>query len=947
MNQESESLKLTGREVLELHSESKYYEVCSGELAIFLAPSETFKSRHYLFSLGPGDFVVPLSFPEDQQVLAVPLGKVELKASTEELAQKQEAYQFWIGQLARQLTTESQLDQCRTLAAKKRLKLKKGQRAKFDVTLGLLKIDKGELLFCGEKQCLLNAESTTVPLASGVWVEAVEETRVSVLDFGAWTSEPTFQSQFKAFQSLCVAVLRAEAEIELVDQIDRVAERIRVSDQAVTDALQDLADIFDRQERGIHSADAEYLVAALCVREMGFSLEKPKLNVAALNRRGRLCSLVHSAKIRTREVILTSQWWTEDCGPLIAFREEGGGPVALIRRSPAAGYSLFDPVNRSWGLLSEEVNKSINPKAIMLYQPLPDSVTTPRLLRKELLKPLIPEMARVGILTLLITALGAVAPVLTGFLVDNAIPNGDRDLLLEMFLGLLLATFSATCFTFIAGVVQVRSQTLAEHTVQSGLIDRLLRLRVSFFRTVSTGDLLQRATVISEIRRLLSGAVTRAMLSGAVSILNIIMLFFYSWKLALVPVVVILVDAVWTLSVALSLFPVNRDIVERRGELHGLMVQLIGGVSKLRVAVSEKQAFAHWGRLYAKLQSLMFQQRTLNDRLYLWNRIRPILASGALFLGASYLFVPDPLTNDIALSAGDFLAFSSGFGLLIAGASDLTNTFTDVMEVFNLGERTTTILEAPLESSGSACRIDDFSGKIDFASVSFRYSESSPLILDKLSFSVEPGQFVAFVGPSGSGKSTLIRLLLGFENVDAGAIYFDDKALSGLDLDSLRKQLGVVIQQGRLLAGSVFDNIASGRQITMEQAWAAAKTAGFEKDIKAMPMKMHTHVSEGGSNLSGGQQQRLLIARSLALKPELIIFDEATSALDNKTQKTISDNINAMKMTRVVVAHRLSTIREADCIYVLDKGKVVESGSFEELVEQGGLFAKLAKRQMA
>jgi ABC-type bacteriocin/lantibiotic exporter with double-glycine peptidase domain len=227
----------------------------------------------------------------------------------------------------------------------------------------------------------------------------------------------------------------------------------------------------------------------------------------------------------------------------------------------------------------------------------------------------------------------------------------------------------------------------------------------------------------------------------------------------------------------------------------------------------------------------------------------------------------------------------------------------------------------------------------------FRYRSDSALILDQVSIKAEPGEFIALVGPSGSGKSTLLRLLLGFDVPESGTVTYDGQDLAGLDVHAVRRQLGVVLQNSRLMSGSIFENISSSALITMDEAWEAARLSGLADDIAAMPMGMHTMVSEGGTNLSGGQRQRLLIARALALRPRILLFDEATSALDNRTQAIVSESLDRLKVTRVVVAHRLSTIRNADRIYVLQTGRLVQQGTFAELAEQPGLFNQLIKRQ--
>ncbi|MGL5805710.1 MAG: ATP-binding cassette domain-containing protein, partial [Xenococcaceae cyanobacterium] len=298
------------------------------------------------------------------------------------------------------------------------------------------------------------------------------------------------------------------------------------------------------------------------------------------------------------------------------------------------------------------------------------------------------------------------------------------------------------------------------------------------------------------------------------------------------------------------------------------------------------------------------------------------------------------------ISTGVFLAFNSAFGSFIGGATTLSTTIVDILEIIPLWQRAEPIIKAEPEVTTSKTDPGRLSGKILVEHVVFRYRNDGPLTLDDVSIRAEPGEFLAFVGPSGSGKSTLLRLLLGFDIPESGTIYYDGQDLGGLDVNAVRRQLGVVIQNSRLMSGSIFENISGGALISMDEAWEAAYMAGFAADIESMPMGMHTVVSEGGSNISGGQRQRLSIARALALKPRILFFDEATSALDNKTQAIVSESLEKLKVTRIAIAHRLSTIRNADRIYVLQSGRIIQEGSFDRLAQQQGLFAQLMMRQM-
>ena len=299
------------------------------------------------------------------------------------------------------------------------------------------------------------------------------------------------------------------------------------------------------------------------------------------------------------------------------------------------------------------------------------------------------------------------------------------------------------------------------------------------------------------------------------------------------------------------------------------------------------------------------------------------------------------------LPVSQFAAFSSAFGMVMGGIGALSSSGSSVSvikPVLKLGEP---ILKAIPEESFGKRTVRSLSGRISLNHVVFRYSEDSPAILDDISLQIEPGEYVAVVGRSGCGKSTLLRILLGFEEPQQGTVFYDDYDLGSLDKHSLRRNIGTVLQEGKLFTGDIFSNIIiTAPWMNMDDAWEAAEKAGMADDIRRMPMGMHTMISEGGGGISGGQKQRLLIARALCPKPGIIMLDEATSALDNMTQKIVTDSINGMKCTRLIIAHRLSTIQQCDRIIVLDHGKIVEDGTYEELMAENGLFTELAKRQL-
>ncbi|MGB7249681.1 MAG: ATP-binding cassette domain-containing protein, partial [Phormidesmis sp.] len=359
---------------------------------------------------------------------------------------------------------------------------------------------------------------------------------------------------------------------------------------------------------------------------------------------------------------------------------------------------------------------------------------------------------------------------------------------------------------------------------------------------------------------------------------------------------------------------------------------------------AEPRAFAQWAQKYRQQLQLDLSTQKLEDGVNVFNTAMPTLTAIGLFGLATTLV---DTTSMSGLSSGTFLAFSAAFAIFISGATSLSLTLIEVLEVIPLWQRSQPILAAQPEVNLQKSDPGRLTGRICLDRVSFRYREDGPLILEDVTIETHPGEFIALVGPSGSGKSTVLRLLLGFESPHSGTLYYDHQDIAGLDISAVRRQLGVVLQNGRISAGSLFENISGGALITLDDAWRAADMAGFTEDIRSFPMQMHTVISEGGSNLSGGQRQRLMIARALALNPKILLLDEATSALDNRTQAIVSQSLDTLNVTRIVVAHRLSTIRSADRIYVIKAGRVVQQGSFDELAKQPGVFAQLIKRQMA
>ena len=510
-----------------------------------------------------------------------------------------------------------------------------------------------------------------------------------------------------------------------------------------------------------------------------------------------------------------------------------------------------------------------------------------------------------------------------------------------MTLVLLACAWATGMFELVRRLSLLRVDGRMGAALQAAVWDRLLSLPLRFFRPYSAGELAVRAMGIDAMRKTLSGATVTGALGGVFSLSNFALLFHYGDVLAWWATLLLFAAGGVSLLVGYGQLRLQRQIVPLRARTSGLVLQLLTGISKLRVAAAEGHAFAQWARLFSQQRRLQFRSRMVGNWLRVFNAMFPTLALLVIMAAATAggNVMPE-------IRTGDYLAFSAAFGSCLVAMVSMSTAAMEALGVVPVYESAKPILDAAPEVHDARGDPGALTGSIEVRHLTFHYQPDLPPALQDVSFTARPGEFIAFVGPSGSGKSTLLRLLLGFEQPDSGSVYFDGQDFNRLDVQAVRSQVGVVLQSGRVMTGDFFTNIVGSTAHTLEDAWDAARMAGLAEDIEAMPMGMHTVVSEGANTLSGGQRQRLLIARAVVSKPRMVFFDEATSALDNRTQAIVSESLERLNATRIVIAHRLSTIVNASRLYVMEQGRVVQSGRYEELVTREGPFAALAKRQM-
>lgn len=650
-----------------------------------------------------------------------------------------------------------------------------------------------------------------------------------------------------------------------------------------------------------------------------------------------LTGILRPRGIMMRNIRLTGAWWRECVGPLLGYAKDGR-LVALVPTKTGLGYQYREQDGTVRRVGRREMAEELKPTAITFTKALPlRALKVSDLIRFTWNVVSGPNALLLLACALVVVLLGMFTPMANKLIFDTVIPMGDTSDLMPIT-GLLIGVAVGTLLlTLTRNLYIIRLQHIAELHMQNAVMARTFLLKPTFFSQHSSGELTAKLQNVTALASLVNESIVGALLSAVLSVIYLIQVAIYGGALLWPALGIMALHLMVILLNYLRIVAVQKNYTEETARLMGLEYNLFAGIQKLKLTGSENRAFVRWLDHYGKTAQLIYNPDFA--RLFY-----PALTA-LLELGGTMLLFWSALSNGI--STPDFIAFSSAFGMITASIARLNGVVPSLAQIKPLLESVKPILQAVPEMEEKAPQVKGLLGGIEVSGVSFRYQEDGPLILDDFSLKVKPGEYVAIVGKSGCGKSTLMRLLLGFEQPLSGGIYYDDYDLSKVDKASLRRKIGCCLQSGSLFTGDLFHNITiTAPWATHEDAWDALRMACLEEDVRRMPMGLHTMVSEGGGGFSGGQKQRLLIARALISKPDIIFFDEATSALDNISQKAVSDNLDSLMCTRVVIAHRLSTIRHCDRIIVLDKGKIAEEGTFEQLMANKGLFYEMSIRQM-
>lgn len=794
-----------------------------------------------------------------------------------------------------------------------------------------------------QTELALHSHEPIVPLTRASWLSILDDSTIVSRSTETLVREGALFSALASFHGATFHMERLNRRLAVVDEANLERERTTSRRFAERNARARLLDLYEQSVELEKPVEHTALADALEVvgRHKGIKFNTSAKSLAP-DSSLELSNVLDASGVRARKVHLdvANRWWRKDSTALLGFHRENDRPVALIP-TILGFYRQFDPVSQKRVRLTRERALKLKDEAWMFYQPLPSRPVGPSDLLKTAL-----HASGTDVLKLLLTGLlGGIVRLLPalalGLVATHLVAKGSHEALYAVAIALTMIGALAALLQVMQSNSFMRFEGRAASRLEAAFWDRLMRLPSDILHRQPSGDLAMSGMTFQNLRDGVQGVIANSLLAILFLLPAFGVVFFYNATLGLCVLGFSLVALLTTIIMGRRQISPRSKMIRAIRQVAGLLFEIIGGISKLRVESAEGSAFAMWAQEYREQKQAEMELGTLEAHARAFGVALPFVAAGLFILAVMTL-------GDRTLPVGDFLIIYTVFIVFQSAIARFGESFGTIVAILPAFDQMSPLLRVTPEDETSGEPVESLRGDILFDRISFRYDSDGPLILNDVSILARPGEFIAIAGESGAGKSTLFRLALGLDRPTAGAVYYDGRDLRHLNLKQVRRLIGAVPQSVQLHPQDLWDNIVAHREEpTVEEVWQTARAASIEQEIRAMPMGMLTMVGTGGSVISGGEGQRISIARSLLGSPRVMLLDEATNWLDNESQAEVMQNLALLTSTRIVIAHRLSTLKQADRIYVMKAGKIVQSGSFEELMDFGGEFRELVKRQIA
>lgn len=811
--------------------------------------------------------------------------------------------------------------------------------------LAWINCERGEVEFAGIPDLHLTGDSPLLyPLTFFLWIEGVTEARIeSYPTLTALDMPQLWEGLFDLHRKL-FTFFEIKKKQDIQNAKEKYAKKQILEKTSDNESILTLGLLLEEQLAYVPLQEGDALFKAcdqigqiLKVKMISPSHPQPTVDQ-------QVQEIATLSGLYQRRIALKHGWWQTADYPILGFYGDNKKPVALINVSRTE-FEFQDPESMERKKVTASNASAFDQAAFVFHPPLMgDRISFLGLLKfsyKEAFK----ENYTLLILAILSGLVNLYLPFAMKTLFDSLTATANITLLVQLTLGLVMASISLWIFAISKNFAVQRFNGISHNKLQMGLWGRILNFPTSFFRKKTAGELMNQVQSLTAIQATINQHMIVSVFAGIYAFFYMIQMITFSPLLTLAAVIGFIVPLLIYSACAGFQIRLFKRIIDISGTIQGFIIQLISGLSKIRVAGAESRFFKIWSLMFAEKKRLYLKFQKLQTITQLTHSLFPLAATVVIYTGAILLFKKQSLTTVENLSTGQFVGFATAFGLFVSSALDVLSTLFAGLQIRPLWQSAKTLIEQPLEKSLGKGRALPLKGKVVLDHISYRYTPEEDLTLKDILIQALPGEMVAIIGPSGAGKSTLVRLLLGFETPESGGIYYDDKNLDDFDPRSVRTQIGTVLQNAALISGSLYENIVGSGTYSNEAIERAIHFSGFAEDLKRLPMGLNTMVPMGGGSFSGGQKQRLMLARALVASPKILILDEATSALDNSTQEIVTTHLDRLRITRIVIAHRLSTVKNADRIYVLEKGQVVQFGTFKELAQQEGLFLSMLKRQ--